>query len=57
MMDRRSLFAPGDAAALAARLSAWVAGDRAAAPPPVATADEMVERTIEIYRRVAPTAR
>ncbi len=57
MMDRRSLFAPGDSAALAARLSAWAAGDRAAVPPPVATAEEMVDRTLQIYQRAAAIVR
>lgn len=45
LLDARSQFRAGDADALAERLQAWAGGARASEPPPVISAEEMVERT------------
>ncbi|MFN0137399.1 MAG: glycosyltransferase [Phycisphaerae bacterium] len=49
LLDPRNQFRAGDADALAERLRAWTGGSREAKPPPVISAEEMVERTRRVF--------
>lgn len=51
--DEARLFSPGDADALAACLSAFAAAPSPASSAPLLTADDMVERTLAVYREAA----